>query len=93
MLYVVLELCEGGDVYEFLFNTGPFPEPIAKNYYKQIIEGVQAIHESGWAHRDLKCENLLFSKEFEMKISDFGFSLGIQGRKGDEIMLSQLGTV
>ena len=42
-----------------------------------MIGGVKKMHETGFAHRDLKCENLLFDSDFELKITDFGFSLGI----------------
>ena len=38
---------------------GTFDEPICRYYFKQLLTGLKYCHEAGFAHRDLKCENLV----------------------------------
>ena len=43
-------------------------------FLRQIVEGLQAIHESGIIHRDLKPENILITSAGDIKITDFGIA-------------------
>ena len=38
------------------------------------MQGLKTIHSSGYAHRDIKLQNLLIDHEFALKIIDFGFA-------------------
>jgi len=69
---LITELAPGGDVYQYISTTGNFSESLARTLFHQILEAIQYIHESGYAHRDIKLENILFDKNFCIKISDFG---------------------
>ena len=69
-----MEFCEGGEVFDYLYFTGKFTEDIARFYFKQLIAGLEAVHNVGISHRDLKPENLLLDSNFNLKISDFGYS-------------------
>ena len=46
--------------------------PQARNYFAQLMTGVEYIHSQGVIHRDIKPGNLLLSNGDEVKISDFG---------------------
>lgn len=46
----------------------------AQKYFKQIIAGVEYLHERGVAHRDIKPENILLDDNDDVKISDFGMA-------------------
>lgn len=42
--------------------------------FKQTVEAVQYIHQSGYLHRDIKPENILLDKNLQVKLCDFGWS-------------------
>ena len=78
--YCVLEVALGGALFNFI-TLGAFPETMARMYFKQLIEGIKYIHEQGLYHRDLKFENILLSKELNLKIADFGLSIHMKDMK------------
>jgi len=69
-----LEFAEGGELFNFLMYTGCFPEDIARTYFRQLVTGLAHCHSKGISHRDIKAENLLLDKDFNLKIADFGLS-------------------
>jgi len=69
-----LEFAEGGELFNFLMYTGCFPEDIARTYFQQLVTGLAHCHSKGISHRDIKAENLLLDKDFNLKIADFGLS-------------------
>lgn len=44
------------------------------NVYDQMIKGLKYIHGNGWAHRDIKPDNIMFSKTKLLKYIDFGLA-------------------
>ena len=91
-MYMVMDLCPNGELFDVLFKTGAFAEPVARFYFKQIVSGLEACHQLGIAHRDMKPENILFDNEFNLKIADFGFSILLMGRDGSGVLHTRLGT-
>lgn len=75
VLYLALELANGGDLFSLIASTGRFTEDIARYFFLQIVDGISYLHENGVAHRDLKPENILINNDFTIKIADFGFSI------------------
>ena len=63
-LYLVQELCEGGEVMSSseVLNQ-PLPEPIARKYLREMILGIEFCHRHGIIHRDIKPENVLLSSD------------------------------
>jgi len=71
-LYMVFECCENGPILD-LSRPGSYSEPESRRIFQQIILGIEYLHANGISHRDIKPDNLLFSKG-TVKIVDFGVS-------------------
>jgi calcium-dependent protein kinase len=76
-IYLVMELCEGGELLDLILKERNLSEKKAARYMKQILISINHCHDQGIAHRDLKPENLLLqSKDSQstLKLIDFGFA-------------------
>merc|ERR1712046_208271 len=56
---LVLELCEGGELYDRIQQKQYYAEHEAKACCRNLLEAVAYIHGKGIMHRDLKPENIL----------------------------------
>jgi serine/threonine protein kinase len=74
VIYLTLELASGGELFDFIAQTGSFSEPVARYYFHQIIDAFEYLHSRGISHRDMKPDNIMLDDEFNLKIADFGFS-------------------
>ncbi|KAL1361859.1 hypothetical protein HN51_010179 [Arachis hypogaea] len=76
-VYLVMELCQGGELFDRIVAKGHYTERAAANVTKTILEVCKVCHEHGVIHRDLKPENFLFadaSESSQLKAIDFGLS-------------------
>ncbi|KAG5273859.1 hypothetical protein AALO_G00156380 [Alosa alosa] len=75
-LYLVLELAEGGDLYDLILrHEAGLGEAGARPLFAQVVRAIAYCHRMHVVHRDLKPENLLlFPKQGALKLTDFGFS-------------------
>ncbi|XP_058962989.1 MAP kinase-activated protein kinase 5 isoform X1 [Pocillopora verrucosa] len=76
-ILMVMELMEGGELFELVRTKRRFTENEAVNFTKQIALAVYHCHSFNVAHRDLKPENLLLLDKTEkvvIKLADFGFA-------------------
>ncbi|XP_045191431.2 SNF-related serine/threonine-protein kinase-like isoform X2 [Mercenaria mercenaria] len=75
-LYLILELGDGGDMYDYIMkHEKGIEENKARLYFRQIVEAISYCHRLHVVHRDLKPENVVFFKKLELvKLTDFGFS-------------------
>ncbi|XP_061527218.1 serine/threonine-protein kinase Chk2 isoform X2 [Phycodurus eques] len=75
--YIVLELMEGGELFQRLKSQQRLGEDTAKLYFYQMLKAVQYLHSRGIIHRDLKPENILLSSQDDdclVKVTDFNQS-------------------
>lgn len=80
-LYIVSELCTGGELFDMITTSGYFKEKLAGYVMKQLLSAVDFCHQNGIIHRDLKPENILIESQeekrkeyFTIKLIDFGTS-------------------
>jgi len=84
--YILMEYAPYGDFFDFITKNGEnFDERLIRSFFRQLIDGVEYLHDSGIAHLDLKPENLLLGANFSLKIADFDLS----HVKGDAKILSR----
>lgn len=91
-LAIVLEYVGGGELFDFVAETGKFSEKVTRTYFHQMMNGLHYMHTKGFAHRDIKPENVLLSQMFVLKIADFGFSCLLRGKDGTGVLRTKLGT-
>ena len=73
----VMEFCEQGDLFSLVnqkYLARPDHQVDRLCLFKQLVQGLNYLHSHGIAHRDVKLENLLITKESKLKITDFGVS-------------------
>lgn len=85
----VMEFCSGGDLYTLIIAAGKLEYAEADCFFKQLIRGVNYMHDMGVAHRDLKPENLLLTQQGVLKITDFGNGECFKMAWEEEIQLSE----
>ena len=82
-IYIVLELCEGGELLEELEHIGNYTEHDAATIVYNIVETLGYLHQRGIVHRDIKPENLLLKKKGDpdsIKLADFGLANILEGK-------------
>lgn len=78
-IYLILELCSGGELFDRIIEAGHFTEKQAAHLMMQTLSGIYYCHQIGICHRDIKPENFLFYnkdpiEKSTLKIIDFGLS-------------------
>eukprot|EP00050_Salpingoeca_kvevrii_P020597 m.100476 g.100476 ORF g.100476 m.100476 type:complete len:369 (-) comp8931_c0_seq3:91-1197(-) len=93
-VFLVMELATGGELFERIMERGVFSEPEAARCIRQVLSGIEYLHQQGIAHRDLKPENLLYftlHRDSRLMISDFGFAK-IVDRSRSQLMNTSCGS-
>ena len=84
--YIVLELAQGGELFDFVALGGALSEDTARFFFGQMMEALKYCHDRGVCHRDLKPENIMLDKNYNVKVADFGFAAPTQGRDGSGLL-------
>ena len=77
-LYVIMELCSGGEIFDKLIKMQRFTESDMKSLCMQIFSAVEYIHSLSIIHRDVKAENFLFAADGSIKLIDFGLAVRLK---------------
>ncbi|KAF8645539.1 hypothetical protein AX16_007750 [Volvariella volvacea WC 439] len=76
-LYLVMEFLPGGDLMTMLMKYDVFSEDVTRFYMAECILAIEAVHNLGYIHRDIKPDNVLIDRSGHLKLSDFGLSTGL----------------
>lgn len=85
-LYLVTDLCQGGELFDRICERGSYYEKDAAHIVRTVTKAVEFLHDRDVVHRDLKPENLLFrdrSEHADLLIADFGLSRMLNQDKMD----------
>uniref|UniRef100_A0A7E4VHI6 non-specific serine/threonine protein kinase n=1 Tax=Panagrellus redivivus TaxID=6233 RepID=A0A7E4VHI6_PANRE len=77
-LYLVMEFLPGGDMMTLLIKRDTLTEEETMFYCAEAALAIQAIHNLGFIHRDIKPDNLLLDARGHIKLSDFGLCTGLK---------------
>jgi len=78
-VYLVMELCSGGELFDRIIDAGRFTEVHAAIVMQQMLRAIYYMHLNRLCHRDLKPENFLFVSKDDiekntLKVIDFGLA-------------------
>ncbi|TVU42363.1 hypothetical protein EJB05_08765, partial [Eragrostis curvula] len=73
-VYIVMEYCKNGELFDHLILKGRLSEDEARRIFRQIISGVEYCHRNMVVHCDLTVGNLLLDSDYNVKLANFEFS-------------------
>ncbi len=85
--YIAMEYVDGPSLAKYIARKGALPVREAVNIVEQALSALQAIHEVGIVHRDIKPDNILISRGNLVKLTDFGLA------KAEDARLTRTGMV
>ncbi len=89
--FIVMEYIDGQELKE-LINNNPLPADRVTTIAVQIAKGLQAAHNAGIVHRDIKSANIMITGDDQIKIMDFGLAK-VHGVTGVTKEGTTLGTI
>jgi len=93
-IYLILELCTGGELFDRIIDSGHFTEVQAAIVMQHMFRAIFYMHENKICHRDLKPENFLFTtkepiEKAALKVIDFGLACKFSQ---DQVLTTKAGT-
>ena len=72
---LVLQLAPHGELFRHIEKYGHFGEEMARTYFKQLLMALKAAHEVNIYHRDVKLDNIVLGRNYELMLCDWGLSM------------------
>ncbi|KAH0793492.1 CAMK family protein kinase [Histomonas meleagridis] len=77
-LFIITEYAPNKELFDYLVERGNLEVSEAMKFFRQIIYGLEFLHDHSICHCNLKPENILLDEHNNVKISDFGFARWIK---------------
>lgn len=74
MIVKLIEFAQNGDLHSWLLKQNNIAPLTIMQIYRGIVNGIKIMHEKGYAHLDLKLENVVLMADLTPKLIDFGLS-------------------
>lgn len=71
---IAMDIVNGDVIYEFIKKNPNIQPPILWSIFSQILLGIKYIHSKGVVHNDIKGDNIMIDKNYNIKFIDFGLS-------------------
>ena len=87
--FMIMEYVDGSNLKQYIREKGRLSVHEAVRISRQIAEALEEAHKAGVVHRDIKPQNILFSRDGKVKVADFGIAIAGDGATvtvGDEII-------
>ena len=68
VILLVLEYAAGGELFDILYYTEKLEPILARTYFRQLVAGIECMHNNGIIHRDIKPQNLLLDNKYNLKV-------------------------
>jgi calcium-dependent protein kinase len=80
-MYFIMELCEGGELFDRIIDSGKIDQRFSADIIKQVSSALAYAHGRSIAHRDIKPENVVFCTKdsSQVKLIDWGLAMSFMG--------------
>ncbi len=92
MTFLAMEYIQGQSLTKLLQREGPFPPARVVNIIRQVAWALDAAHQLGVIHRDLKPDNIMVTEGDRVKVVDFGIAKAVGGQES-LVPMTQVGFV
>ncbi len=82
--YCLMDKARHGNLIDVICLAGAMNERIARFYFKQMVEAVKFMHESDYAHRNLKLNNMLLDEDCNLVVTGFRYAKRISSAVSKE---------
>uniref|UniRef100_A0A182VTL4 Protein kinase domain-containing protein n=1 Tax=Anopheles minimus TaxID=112268 RepID=A0A182VTL4_9DIPT len=83
-----MDFCQYGDLLQYVQERKRVSERRSRLFFRQLVAAVRYMHDQGFCHRDIKCENVLLASPSHVKLTDFSFAKKCSEPKGAASELS-----